>query len=51
MVADGGPPAPRLLAALVHAGVDVDEVHRRRPRLEDLFTRLTEGDDPRGEWP
>ncbi|MET0191410.1 MAG: ABC transporter ATP-binding protein [Pseudonocardia sediminis] len=42
VVADGGPPAPRLLAALVHAGVDVFEVHRRRPHLEELFTRLTE---------
>ncbi|MCO5591107.1 hypothetical protein L7F22_045084 [Adiantum nelumboides] len=38
VVADGGPPAPRLLAALVHAGVDVFEVHRRRPHLEELFT-------------
>ncbi|MBW0105857.1 ABC transporter ATP-binding protein [Pseudonocardia sp. KRD291] len=42
VVADGGPPAPRLLAALVHAGIDVFEVHRRRPHLEELFTRLTE---------
>jgi ABC-2 type transport system ATP-binding protein len=42
VVADG-PPAPEVVALLVRAGVAVHEARRRRPRLEELFTRLTEG--------
>jgi len=42
VVADG-PPAPELVALLVRAGVAVHEARRRRPRLEELFARLTEG--------
>ncbi len=42
VVADGGPPAPQLFAALVTGGIDVYEVRRRRPHLEELFARLTE---------
>ena len=42
VVGDGGPPAPQLFAALVRDGVDVYEVRRRRPHLEELFARLTE---------
>jgi ABC-2 type transport system ATP-binding protein len=38
-----GPPAPEVVALLVRAGVAVHEVRRRRPRLEELFARLTEG--------
>jgi ABC-2 type transport system ATP-binding protein len=37
-----GPPAPEVVALLVHAGVQVHEARRRRPRLEELFVRLTE---------
>jgi ABC-2 type transport system ATP-binding protein len=42
VVADG-PPAPEVVALLVRAEVAVHEVRRRRPRLEELFARLTEG--------
>jgi ABC-2 type transport system ATP-binding protein len=42
VVADG-PPTPEVVALLVRAGVAVHEVRRRRPRLEELFARLTEG--------
>ena len=42
VVADGGPPAPEVVALLVRAGVAVHEARRRRPRLEELFARLTE---------
>jgi ABC-2 type transport system ATP-binding protein len=42
VVADGGPPAPDVIALLVRAGVAVHEARRRRPRLEELFARLTE---------
>ncbi len=42
VVADG-PPAPEVVALLVRAGVAVHEARRRRPRLEELFARLTEG--------
>jgi ABC-2 type transport system ATP-binding protein len=42
VVADG-PPAPEVVALLVQAGVAVHEARRRRPRLEELFARLTEG--------
>jgi ABC-2 type transport system ATP-binding protein len=38
-----GPPAPEIVALLVRAGVAVHEARRRRPRLEELFARLTEG--------
>jgi ABC-2 type transport system ATP-binding protein len=38
-----GPPAPEVVALLVRAGVAVHEARRRRPRLEELFARLTEG--------
>jgi ABC-2 type transport system ATP-binding protein len=38
-----GPPAPEVVALLVRAGVAVHEARRRRPRLEELFVRLTEG--------
>jgi ABC-2 type transport system ATP-binding protein len=41
VVADG-PPAPEVVALLVRAGVAVHEARRRRPRLEELFARLTE---------
>ncbi|RTL68063.1 MAG: ABC transporter ATP-binding protein [Pseudonocardiaceae bacterium] len=42
VVADGGPPAPEVVALLVRAGVAVHEARRRRARLEELFARLTE---------
>jgi ABC-2 type transport system ATP-binding protein len=42
VVSDGSPPAPALFAALVRDGIDVYEVRRRRPHLEELFARLTE---------
>ena len=42
LVADG-PAAPEVVALLVRAGVAVHEARRRRPRLEELFARLTEG--------
>ena len=35
--------APEVIALLVRAGVAVQEARRRRPRLEELFARLTEG--------
>jgi ABC-2 type transport system ATP-binding protein len=35
---------PEVVATLVHAGVGVWEVHRRRAHLEELFARLTEED-------
>jgi ABC-2 type transport system ATP-binding protein len=35
--------APEVIALLVRAGVAVHEARRRRPRLEELFARLTEG--------
>ncbi len=38
-----GPPAPDVVALLVHAGVAVHEVARPAARLEELFARLTEG--------
>ncbi|MBW0101618.1 ABC transporter ATP-binding protein [Pseudonocardia sp. KRD291] len=38
-----GPPAPDVVALLVRAGVAVHEVARPGARLEELFTRLTEG--------
>ena len=38
-----GPPAPDVVAMLVHAGVAVHEVTRPAARLEELFARLTEG--------
>ena len=34
---------PEVIALLVRAGVAVHEARRRRPRLEELFARLTEG--------
>ncbi len=37
--------APEVVATLVRAGVDVHEVRRARTGLEDLFARLTQGDD------
>ena len=43
VVVDDGPPAPEVVALLVRAGVAVHEARRRRPRLEELFARLTEG--------
>ncbi|MDQ4119222.1 MAG: ABC transporter ATP-binding protein [Actinomycetota bacterium] len=46
VVGDGGPPAPALFAALVRDGIDVYEVRRRRPHLEELFARLTEEEGP-----
>ncbi|HXV93867.1 MAG TPA: AAA family ATPase, partial [Pseudonocardia sp.] len=42
VVADGGPPAPEVVALLVRAGVAVHEARRRQARLEELFARLTE---------
>ncbi len=42
VVADGGPPAPEIVALLVRAGVAVHEARRRSTRLEELFARLTE---------
>ena len=37
-------PSPHeVVALLVRAGVAVHEARRRRPRLEELFARLTEG--------
>ncbi|RBM10553.1 multidrug ABC transporter ATP-binding protein [Prauserella sp. PE36] len=38
---------PEVVAALVHAGVDVHEARRDRTGLEDLFARLTQ--EPQGE--
>jgi ABC-2 type transport system ATP-binding protein len=35
--------APEVIALLVRAGVAVQEARRRRPGLEELFARLTEG--------
>jgi ABC-2 type transport system ATP-binding protein len=35
--------APEVMVLLVRAGVAVHEARRRRPRLEELFARLTEG--------
>ncbi len=43
IVVPDGPPAPEVVALLVRAGVAVHEARRRRPRLEELFARLTEG--------
>ena len=42
IVVTDGPPAPEIVALLVHAGVAVHEARRRRARLEELFARLTE---------
>nr|WP_307831982.1 ABC transporter ATP-binding protein [Prauserella cavernicola] len=36
---------PEVIAALVHAGVDVHEARRARTGLEDLFARLTQEPD------
>jgi ABC-2 type transport system ATP-binding protein len=44
VVPAGGPEPPDVVAALVHWGVGVWEVHRRRAHLEELFARLTEED-------
>ena len=38
-----GPPAPEIVARLVHAGVAVHEARRSRTNLEDLFARLDGG--------
>ncbi|WP_345427645.1 ABC transporter ATP-binding protein [Pseudonocardia xishanensis] len=46
VVVTSGPEAPEIVALLVRAGVAVHEVHRRRPRLEELFAQLTEGGSP-----
>ena len=43
IVVTGGPAAPEIVALLVRAGVAVHEARRRRPRLEELFAQLTEG--------
>jgi ABC-2 type transport system ATP-binding protein len=43
VVVEDGPAAPEVVALLVRAGVAVHEARRRRPRLEELFARLTEG--------
>jgi ABC-2 type transport system ATP-binding protein len=43
VVVPDGPSAPEVVALLVRAGVAVHEARRRRPRLEELFARLTEG--------
>jgi ABC-2 type transport system ATP-binding protein len=43
VVVSDGPAAPEIVALLVRAGVAVHEARRRRPRLEELFTQLTEG--------
>ncbi|EHR62969.1 ABC transporter ATP-binding protein [Saccharomonospora cyanea] len=37
--------APEVVAALVHADVPVYEVHKDRTGLEDLFARLTQGEE------
>jgi len=42
VVVPAGEP-PEVIALLVGAGVAVHEARRRRPRLEELFARLTEG--------
>jgi len=42
VVVPAGEP-PEVIALLVRAGVAVHEARRRRPRLEELFARLTEG--------
>jgi ABC-2 type transport system ATP-binding protein len=42
VVVNDGPPAPEVVARLVHAGVAVHEARRSRTNLEDLFARLTE---------
>jgi ABC-2 type transport system ATP-binding protein len=42
VVVPAGDP-PEVIALLVRAGVAVHEARRRRPRLEELFARLTEG--------
>ncbi|GAA1842330.1 ABC transporter ATP-binding protein [Pseudonocardia ailaonensis] len=46
VVVTGGPEAPEIIALLVRAGVPVHEARRRRPRLEELFAQLTEGEAP-----
>ncbi|MEQ3553530.1 ABC transporter ATP-binding protein [Pseudonocardia nematodicida] len=42
VLVEDGPEAPVLFAALVRAGVPVHGLRRRRPDLEELFTRITE---------
>jgi ABC-2 type transport system ATP-binding protein len=42
VVADGGPPAPEVIALLVREGIAVHEARRNRTNLEELFARLTE---------
>jgi ABC-2 type transport system ATP-binding protein len=44
VVPSGALEPPDAVAALVHWGVGVWEVHRRRAHLEELFARLTEED-------
>ena len=45
VVVPAGPLSPpEVVAALVHAGIGVWDVHRRRAHLEELFARLTEED-------
>ncbi|MEJ8281568.1 ABC transporter ATP-binding protein [Pseudonocardia spirodelae] len=43
LLLDAGADGPRLFADLVGAGVAVHGLTRRRPGLEELFTRLTDG--------
>jgi ABC-2 type transport system ATP-binding protein len=45
LVAEPGRDAPAVIAALVQAGVPVYEARQRRTGLEELFARLTEGDE------
>ncbi|MFP5071476.1 ABC transporter ATP-binding protein [Pseudonocardia nantongensis] len=42
VLVEDGPEGPVLFEALVRAGVPVHGLRRRRPDLEELFTRLTE---------
>ena len=46
-LADGASPAP-IVSALVAAGVEIDEVRRERPSLEEAFLELVSGDDSQG---
>jgi ABC-2 type transport system ATP-binding protein len=53
LVADGcelrlrdGTPAAPIVSLLVHRGVEIEEVRRERPTLEEAFLELVSGDDP-----
>ncbi len=49
LAAEPGRDAPAAVAALVQAGVPVYEARQRRTGLEELFARLTQGDNTEGD--